>query len=483
MSIEFRGQHAAFLHDETSEIDLEGALSSGKTVVCLWKELEALRKWPGIWILICRWTDDAVRTLLRPQFEQLGRLHGTTLKWHDKENYYQLENGSKVYAFGLKTQSQDPEQRYGKIRGLPVSRIYADQPEQFPSDIASELRFRLRPDIEAAARKIEYPRQLTFSPNPPNDDHWLAKQFPTNNRLKNRRYYALSIFDNAHNLPEGMIEQALQTYPPEHPKHRTMILGERGMNVTGEAIYENIFDRVAHVRVCEPSRDLPLLEAFECGRHNPVWTVAQRTAHGGLVLLGGIMGKRMMLEDFLPFVRTHRHDWFDGCQIKTCVPPMGESILSPSRYTMNRLLKDAGFSATQRQNANAPDVQLAMIEYVASLLRRRTVAREEALGIHNVSSRWLSVSADGTVKEVPFMAYAFEGGYVWSEHAVSVSNKVIRQAHDDDEYANAMRCVENIVLNFCAGQQTDAERDRVREKAAGSGSIVYPTGPASWTCY
>jgi hypothetical protein len=463
--IEFHGKHAEILADWSSkEICAEGSLSCGKTTVALWKELEALQRWPGIWSLITRWTDDACRTLLRPAFEQLARIHGTTLEWNDKEHAYELENHSRVFCFGLKTQSQLPTERYGKIRGLPVSRIYADQAEQVLSDIADELRLRLRPDIEARLRKEVYPTQLTFTPNPVNDDHWIAKQFPLNNRIKGRRHWTLSLFDNAHNLPAEMIEQALQTYPPEHPKHRTVILGQRGLNVIGDPIYENLFDRTLHVRELTVSTALPLIEAFHVGRHNPVWVIAQRTYFGGMSLLGGIIGKRMMLEDFLPLVKRIRADWFPNMEIRTCTSPMGETSNGSGRYTLLGLLRNAGFQVIWRENANAPDVQLATIEHVAGLLRRRTM-RQEALGINSDPSRWLSASSDGTVAPVPFMAFAFEGGYVWSDHAVSISNKTVRQPHDDDEYANAMRCLENLVLNFSADIQSQSEADEQRRKA------------------
>src|SRR4029077_13487980 len=126
----------------------------------------------------------------------------------------------------------DPEERYGKIRGLPVSRVYISQAEQLPEDIAAELRSRMRPDIEAQARGDRYRRQLTFDANPVDDDtgpsgHWLARQFPADNRLKGRRYFCLSLYSNKHNLEPGFIEQQEAIYPVEHPKHRTMILGQR----------------------------------------------------------------------------------------------------------------------------------------------------------------------------------------------------------------------------------------------------------------
>lgn len=464
-SLEFYGIHAEFLADTTAEIDLEGALACGKTIVCLWKILEALRKYPGIAILIARWTDDAVHALLRPEFEKLARIHGSPFTWHDKFKQYEMANGSKCFAFGLKTISSEPEQRYGKIRGLPVSMIYVDQAEQLPGDIATELRSRLRPDIEARQRGLDYPRQLIFSPNPTNFDHWLAKQFPAKNGIKGRKYYALSLFDNAHNLPADFVEQTEITYPPEHPKHQTMVLGQRGLNVIGDAIYEHLFDRTIHVREIAWNRETPLIEAFELGKHNPVWAVGQRTMQGALKLLGGILGERLMLEDFIPIVKQYRGEWFPELPgqktvFRTCTSPMGEheETMQQDRFTLINLLREAKFRPMWRDAANAHDVQLGMIEHIGALLRRRISAREESLSINADPSRWLFAAPDGTVKELPFMAFAFEGGYVWDAHDVSVSSKAMRQPFVDDQYSSAMRCVENLVLNFCAGQKSDDDR-------------------------
>ena len=487
-AITFRGPHLAFLHDKTPEIDLEGSLSSGKTVVCLWKELEALRRHPGIWSLIARYTGDATDTLLRPQFEQLARLHNTTLQWNADESAYELLNSSRCFAFGLKTQSSRAEDRYAKIRGLPVSRIYVDQAEQLPADLALELRARLRPDIEARVRGKTFPRQLTFSPNPPNEDHWLAKQFPESNTIKGRKYYALSLFDNEHNLPPDMIETMLTAYPPDHPKHQTVILGRRGLNVIGDAVYDSYWERARHVRAnVIPINGQTLYEAFEVGRHNPVWLVAQRSFYGGVTLLGGVFGRRMALEDFLPIVAEKRCAWFppDLWTFKTCTSPMGgKARVKLGRFTLLRQLENAGYRIEWRENANAPDVRLAIIEEISSLLRRHTANREPALSIAESPEHWRAVSLDGTDKPMAFASYAFEGGYVWSEHSISVGNKNVRQPHEDDEYANVMHAIENLLLNFCIEEPSADERQakqmRARQQVRHDAAGIPNNMPNSW---
>jgi len=227
MSLEFRGKHLEFLHDETPEIELEGAQASGKTIVALWKELEASKANPGMWSFITRWTEGGVNTLLRPEFERVADIHETKIDWNSREKYYTLPAGCRVFAFQLHTTEIEPTRRFGKIRGLPVSRILVDQAEEVEPDFPVELRRRLRPDIKARMRGIEFRTQLTFLANTVKRHHWLDKQFPEDNSIPTRRYYFLSLLDNAHNLPESIIRQALVDCPRTDPRFRELILGQR----------------------------------------------------------------------------------------------------------------------------------------------------------------------------------------------------------------------------------------------------------------
>ena len=75
-----------------------------------------------------------------------------------------------------------------------------------------------------------------------------------------------------------------------------------------------------------------------------------------------------------------------------------------------------------------------------------------------------AVATRDELKPQPFMAFAFEGGYVWDEEMISVAHKRIKRAHEDDHYANAMRCVENILLTFFVHQPSEAERIQRRQE-------------------
>lgn len=477
--------HQAFKADwNTPEILLEGSLGCAKTTAALDKEIDALLRWPGIPILLWRWTEDAVTTKLRPAFETVLSIRGIEANWEREHKCYHFANGSLAYAFGLKAVSAI--ERMNKLRGLGVNRILGDQVEEAERAVAEELRGRLRPDLAATMRHQRYPFQLTFVANPSDEHFWLSREFPADNHIKGRKLYSLSVFDNKH-LPQETVDSLLRTWPDGHPKHRTMVLGKRGLNIVGDPVYENLYVRDIHRREMAPHVDEKLLEGFEIGKHNPCWVVARRSYHGGLELLGGVIGQHLVLEDFMRVVKRYRAEWFPKATFRTAASPVGEKETTASnRLTLLDILRSLGIKPQWRDTANAPDVQLAMIEELSALLRRRTSGREEAFGLNIDDSRWLVASAEGE-KEQPFLAWAADGGYVWDEHFVSVANKAIRQPRDDDWYANAMRCVENILLNFCMNQPSEYERglrqQAQRERQDGQGNPYAGLGSNSWMAW
>lgn len=460
----------------TPELLIEGSLNCAKTTLALDKEIEALLKYPGIPILLFRWTEDATTTKLRVAFDELCAIRGVQTSWEAKEKRYVLPNGSSAYVFGLKANSLIEE--YNKIRGLGVSRIMGDQVEEVRPSVAAELRGRLRPNLTATLRNDRYPFQLTFVANPSDYEFWLSREFPYGDRIKGRKVHSISVFDNKH-LPQESIESLLRQYPSDHPKHLTMIMGQRGPNITGVPVYDGLYQKAIHWRSITYSERLPILESFEFGKHTPVWVCAQVMHSGGLAILGGMIGESLILEDFLPLVKQCRQDWFPKSAIfKTCTAPMGEQQQTLSRrYTPLDILRRHGFTAQCRDNGNSPDVRLAMIENISAYLRRRNAGGEESIGVETNPQRFI-IAARDEHRESPFVHHAFEGGYVWDPHFVSVANKELRQPAEDDKFANVMHAIENVELNFCAGQSTQSEQDQ--RKAASHQQPIDDYSPNAW---
>lgn len=449
--VRFQGPLARFMKDTTRFIDLEGALNCGKTTACLWKEfLAAWDKWPGIWTYIGRFSDGDNSAKLIPAWERVLQQAGVAnvIKWNAKELCYGFPNGpgggyeggSRVYTFGLK--SPDALSRYSKLRGLGVSRIYIDQGEELPPDFFPELVQRLRQN--------GFPHQMTLSPNPLDENSWLADAFPEDNSKPNRVYYSISLFDNAHNLPPDKIQDALSTYPVTHAKHRSAVLGKRGLNVIGKPVYGGAFMRANHVRPLVFNPQMPLEVGFDFGKHHPCVLVRQRTPYGGVHYLGGLMGQSIFLEDFLPIVKTHLSLWFGDVAVRQdCCDPAGAQNNSHGvKINGVSVLKENGFHPKWVDGANRPSVRTILMERIAGQMRRRT-PMGEAYGINDDPSRWLRVTADGRPPATwHFLADGDEAGYVWDEHLVSEGSKQYRKAKKDGWYEHGQNAKEYLELNF-----------------------------------
>lgn len=434
----WRGPIATFLRDTTPEIDVEGALSSGKTTACLWKVWNSLHEFPGIHWWIGRYGDGETQTKIRPAFEEVCQQGGSIPSWNAKELAYEFGNGSKCFSYGLK--SPDALSRYSKLRGMGVSGIYNDQTEELPEDFSLELRLRLR--------QPGFPHQLIFSPNPPNVTHWLAQQFPESNTIPGRKYYAISIHDNAHNLPAQLLSSALLAYPPDHAKHRSVILGKRGMNVTGIPVYKGAFVRSLHERPIEYDPRLALEMALDFGKHHPCVIFRQVSSLGQRRYLGGILGQNLYLDDFLEIVLRYREQWFPRpVAIRECCDPAGAADTSHGTEGAVRTLRAKGIHATYVPDSNSPAVRLAMVERMAGAMRQRGADREEAFAINSDPEHWLTISEKATAFD-RFLADGFEAGYVWDEFLVSVANKQVRKPKKDGWYEHGQNCCEYLEVNF-----------------------------------
>ena len=447
----WRGPVAEFLTDDTEQIDLEGAIRSGKTTAALRKVIRSCCKYPGIHWLICRYSDGDTASKLRPVFEKLCVDAGIPFTWNAQQKYYALANGSWVYAFGLKAQSL-PE-RYAKFRGVTLASIYNDQTEELPFDIYEELISRLS--------QPGFPQQILLTPNTMEEDSWLAQEFPEENNYSHRKYYRVSIYDNEHNLDKETVERLERVFPPGHVKRGPMLLGQRGMNVIGRPVYGAIdvhqpqtaaFQRKRHERSLELDPTLPLYESIDYGKRHPCVIWAQYTPWADLHVLGGVMGHDLYLNDFAPIVQQYRKRWFPkALEVLTCCDPAGSHNNSQGlKQNGVSVLLDYGFTPTWHDDSNSPAVRLAMIERIAAHMRRRT-PQGEAFGIDN--ARWARVGLT-TVTPDKFLANGCEAGYVWDQHEISVGSKSMRRPKKDGWYEHGQNCLEYLEHNFGGVQPT-----------------------------
>ncbi len=457
-----RKQDAIFA-ETARELCVEGAIRAAKTTLCLWREHEACRTYPNIPILLCRWTEDAVMGLIRPMWDRICEQAGDRQEWNAKENcYIWPHTGARIYIRGLK--SQDQTLRYAKFRGLTLARVYWDQTEEGPRDVYLELAGRL------SARG--FPHQITISPQAIEETHWIAQEFPVDNpQPEHRKYYSLSVYDNAHNLGADYIASLERLYPPSHPKYKTLLLGQRGMNVTGDPVYAGAFMRAVHEAPAEFDPALPLEMALDFGKHHPCVVFRQVSSLGQVRYLGGILGQQLYLDDFCDIVLRHRAMWFPHAQdIRECCDPAGTVDTSHGTHGAYKTLHVKGIRPVSQPDSNSPAVRVAVVERMAAQMRRRAADRSEAFVVSN-SDRWLRISQDNTVID-RFLADGFEAGYVWDEHMVSVGSKQVRKPKKDGWFEHGQNCAEYLEVNFGSGPPVKKPRTMI--------IAPQPRGPHAW---
>lgn len=439
------------------EVDFEGAVRAGKSTPAADKLADYTVEYPGIHMAATRWTQDGLDAQVKPLWRDTAMLHGLTLRWHADEEYDEIVGtGSRVYLRALK--ASEGTNRYGKLAGLTLAALWIDQPEEAPEDVINAY-------VPARLSQPGYPHEAWFTPNPPREDHWLARRFPEANTTPHRTYIRTSVYDNRHNLGDEYIAGLERAYPVGTVLRRRFIEGKRGLNATGRPVYANYFRRDTHAGPIPLNRELPLIELWDFGQHRPCCVWQQFTPWGAMHVLGGVMGEDIYIEDFAPLVLAQRAQWFPhASELWSACDPAGSKANSQgTKKTALDVLADVlGYRPRFTENSNAPEVRAFAIQTTAGYMRRRAIRGGEAFRVD--ADRWLIVSQTESVKR-QFYLDGLEAGYVWDDRVVrGAGGKVIQVPLKDKYYEHAQNCVEYGVINFGPAYMTQADERKIERQ-------------------
>lgn len=439
--------------------DLEGAVRSGKTTVALLKIIHFCEKYPGLAALMCRWKEKDAFGQLAPKFKELA---GSRVSWNAQERCFEFRNGSRVYVRGLKPSEGNAP--YSQFAGLTVAIGYLDQPEEIPEHVFDALKARLsQPGM---------PHFCMLTPNPVDDDHWLARQFPASNGAPSYRYLKTSVYDNRAALGEIYIHELELSYPEGHPLRRRYVEGERGVSVIGTPVYKGYFRRGDHFAPVEYDPTLPLYEGWDFGHAHPAVTWVQ-FQHGGAVLavLGGVQGDSLFLESFAPHVLMIRGQWFPAAGPSSIMTSAAHALvpgsLSPATTFVDAIgdpsggyhnsqgtdrsamdvLAGLGLTVRSQSDANHPEQRNYAIQQIGGYMGRKL---PDGTPCFQVNPRFLMVSPERGVYAKPVIVDAFELGYVWDELSIartaSPNTRRPKKNFPGDVYSHNMNGLEYIVL-------------------------------------
>jgi PBSX family phage terminase large subunit len=494
-----------FWHCTDRYQDLEGAVRSGKTTVCLLKVGDRCEQYPGLQAMVSRWHDSDTRAQLKARFEEL---FGGRCRWESEEQYFEFPNGSRVYVRGLKP--GEGASLFSKFAGLNLALIYIDQPEEMPHAVFQALKARLS--------QPGYPHEMYLSPNPPDEDHWLAEEFPLIDAgvesvecRPGYRYIRTTVHDNVANLDPDYIPQLEADYPAGHVLRRRFIEGKRGLSVVGVAVYRGYFDRARHLlheatdwqtspsTLCD--RSLPIFESWDFGHSSPcvTWHQVQR---GGAqwVILGGVQGRNMFLEDFAPAVLDIRARWFPALpqsidpflarfedpvrarrahtrasmlNVQTTGDPAGATNNSQgTNRSAVSVLADMGIYVTTQPDANHPERRNFAIQTLAGFMDR---AMSDGSPCFTVSDRFLILSQQRPPQARALLVDGLEAGYVWDALSQArTASPNTRRPKKDGVFDHGMNTCEYAALAFAPAAPatragvfyTDGERLRAEQEHA-----------------
>lgn len=403
-------------------------MRSGKSTAAVWKIIEYCQQWPGINILFTRWTQDALDAQVKPLFfkecppelfaEKLS--DGRKGPWDGQQEFVQFANGSRVYLRALKT--SDEAARYSKVAGLTLAVVVIDQPEEVPEWMYFYLKGRLS--------QPGYPKQMILLPNPPEFGHWLVREFPINNSRLDHEYIFTTTYDNAVNLDPAYIKALEESYPIGHPMRKSLLEGQRGMTLRGEAVYGKVFKPKIHIAEIEPIKDLTILESWDFGHRHPAVKWSQFTPWGAWHVYGEIQGESQYLEDFIPIVLHKRLELFGDAEVWSCCDPSGaDSTSHGTRRTAVDILGEWEIYPKFLDGSNRADRRHFAIQQMAKMMLRLT-KEGPAFQIH---------------PRCVILIDGFTAGYVYSD---LVARGNIRKPLKDGYYDNLQNCMEYTVLNF-----------------------------------
>ena len=442
-------------------LDAEGAIRSGKTTAVLLKLWRFALEHPGIKILAARWkAEDADVHLRGEAWRAVAGYFPDHLQptWDGTEQaYYFPTTQSWIYVRGLK--AGEGQARYSKFRGLTLAVVWVDQTEEIPQDVYVELKGRLS--------QKGYPKQIILTPNSVDEDDWIATEFPADVDRPGHRYLRFDLWSNAGNLDADTIAGFEQDYPDGHPKRRTMLEGRRGPKGIGDPVYGGYFKETEIDTTVDLDPTLPLLEGWDFGHSYPAVVWAQYHAHADeFVVLGGVQGKDMFLEQFTPYVLEVRDLWFPlATEIHTYCDPNGDSPSSHGmKVTAAEYLRSQGIAAAGAPTGNDPVVRDRAIQTVAGHMFR------DRFRINPRCVEFVRTPRGVERRESRLILEAIRTGYVWSDKKAAPQNAPnVRPPQKGTRYDHTMNCVEYIVVGAHVParptqEQIQREVSRYRER-------------------
>lgn len=252
--------------------------------------------------------------------------------YNKTEHHVVLINGSEIYFRELKDGAG--------LGSLNLGFFYIDEGEEVEEGIFERLKGRLSLKDAACVGWV--------TSNPPNEDHWLYKQFELSDDSDFETFHA-STYENKQHLPQGYIE-SLERLPPSWRKK--YLEGQYGFTPDGVPYFQGYQEHL-HRRQLRWNPALPLDCGWDSGRRHPAFVVTQWDGKYWKVL-AEILGTDIGIEQFVDTqVTPLLNAKFAGANLRHHGGPEYLQGNDKSEFTSWQILKSKGFFLNIRHSEYA----------------------------------------------------------------------------------------------------------------------------------
>ncbi len=293
-----------------------------------------------------------------------------------------------------------------KILSLDVTGFMLDEACELSEDVWLGLQGRKRrfPDYP---EKQRYSYLLADAPaialsNPPDEEHWLVREFERTPHAAYRQYTQPSglspAAENLRNLENGYYERLLETYRARPDLQKRYVFGQRAVLVRGGPVYQHQFRRDEHVTTAElvwPGSTARILRGWDASGNVPACVVSWITPSGRWDLAREFVTDREGVSEFAGRV-------VEWCRVQF---PGAEWVDVGDPATFAEFSKPGGGLTS--------NARIMRQEHGIELLKgvQKFEARRDALGSRLQRREGVLVSGPGC----PRLVSGLEGGYAYPE--------------------------------------------------------------------
>lgn len=354
--------------------------------------------------------------------------------YNKTEHHVVFINGSEILFRELKDDTG--------LGSLNLGWFYIDEGEEATEAIFERLKGRL------SLKNVGKPCGWITS-NPPNEDHWLFKQFEIN---QDPEYFTVhaSTYENKQYLPDGYIED-LEKLPESWRKK--YLQGQYGFTPDGKPFYEGFIENL-HTRQLQCVPDKRIVRVWDYGYHHPACSFHQIDAKGRWLILKEVMGSDTTIDKFGTYIKTMCKEWYPNGQFDDYGDPAGESISDKSEKTSVEILASMGIFVTSKVSTYRE--------------RKEIIERKLSTLIDGIPSLVVDESCKTIID-------GFLGGY---HYRVRKPNQAFNPAlfeipYPDGYYEHLMNTAEYFAVNMFTGAETKEDKGQVIVKVVGDMKDVH----------